>query len=66
MFVQSHLSSTSIQQLTFDAVMDTDMDLRREMLTNVVLAGGNTMFQGFADRFVSELAKLKVEYLEWA
>jgi actin len=35
-----------------------DMDLRRDLLGNIVLSGGTTMFSGFADRLKKEIEAL--------
>jgi len=34
------------------------MDLRRDLLGNIVLSGGTTMFSGFADRLQKEIEAL--------
>ena len=34
-----------------NAIFKSDMDLRKSLFGDIVLAGGTTMFFGFADRF---------------
>jgi actin-related protein len=40
------------------SVMDCDIDLHRELYTNVILSGGSTMFAGFSERLTRELTRL--------
>jgi centractin len=37
--------------------LQCDMDLRRLLFGQIVLAGGSTMFGGFGDRLLSEVRK---------
>mmetsp|Transcript_13433 Transcript_13433/g.22419 ORF Transcript_13433/g.22419 Transcript_13433/m.22419 type:complete len:389 (+) Transcript_13433:91-1257(+) len=39
------------------SIMQTDLDLRRLLFSQVVLAGGSTMFRGFGDRLLNEIRK---------
>ncbi|KAF4714786.1 Alpha-centractin, partial [Perkinsus olseni] len=41
-----------------EAIQKSDMDLRRTLLQNVVLAGGSTLFPGFGERLLAEMRKL--------
>lgn len=47
-----------IQNLIFDTVMKSDIDLRKDLLNNIVLSGGTTMFPGINERLTKELNKL--------
>jgi actin-related protein len=47
-----------VHQCIFDAINACDIDLRRDMYGSVVLAGGNTLFPGFAERLQKELIDL--------
>ncbi|XP_059144125.1 actin-like [Physella acuta] len=65
-----------IHEATHNSIMkcsDVDTDLRQYMFSNNLLAGGSTMFPGFADRLQKEIAtlaprsvKVKVLYLSLA
>lgn len=44
-----------IHELVHTTVMKCDMDVRRELLQNVVLSGGTTMFKGLPERLQTEL-----------
>ena len=35
-----------------------DLDLRKALYSEIVLAGGNTMFEGLPERFVNDLKKI--------
>lgn len=49
------LESTGIGGLVWDSISRCDMDLRKSLLSNVVLSGGSTMFPGFSERLTREL-----------
>ena len=39
------------------SIMQADMDLRRVLFSQIVLAGGSTMFSGFGDRLLNEIRR---------
>ncbi|KAF4650494.1 Alpha-centractin, partial [Perkinsus olseni] len=47
-----------VHLLLDEAIQKSDMDLRRTLLQNVVLAGGSTLFPGFGERLLGEMRKL--------
>ena len=47
-----------IHELVYDTIQKVDVDLRRDLQCNIVLAGGNTFMTGFADRMHKELTAL--------
>jgi len=47
-----------IHDMVFKSIMDADVDIRRDLFSNVVLSGGTTMFPGMAERITKELAAL--------
>eukprot|EP01119_Soliformovum_irregulare_P024022 TRINITY_DN8524_c0_g1_i1.p1 TRINITY_DN8524_c0_g1~~TRINITY_DN8524_c0_g1_i1.p1 ORF type:complete len:372 (-),score=62.39 TRINITY_DN8524_c0_g1_i1:754-1818(-) len=51
-------SVLGVQQLLHQAIQSCDMDLRIQMLGNIVLSGGNTLFQGYRERLEEELGSL--------
>lgn len=53
--VQSEMPS--LQQFVSSAVKNCAIDTRRALLSSVVLSGGNTLFNGFAQRLQSEVVK---------
>lgn len=40
-----------------NSIMKTDIDLRRRMLSDIVLSGGSTLFPGFGERLLYEVRK---------
>eukprot|EP01119_Soliformovum_irregulare_P002689 TRINITY_DN12948_c0_g1_i2.p1 TRINITY_DN12948_c0_g1~~TRINITY_DN12948_c0_g1_i2.p1 ORF type:complete len:309 (-),score=61.83 TRINITY_DN12948_c0_g1_i2:11-937(-) len=51
-------SDGMIQHHVHDSIMQCQSDLRKDLFHNVVLAGGNTMFPGMADRLRKEMSSL--------
>jgi actin-related protein len=47
-----------IHKLTFDSIQKCDIDIRKDLYTNVVLSGGTTMFQFIEERLLDEMTKL--------
>ena len=52
------MESAGIQETTYNSIMKCDMDIRRDLYSNVVLSGGSTMFPGMAERMQKELTAL--------
>ena len=51
-------SCMSIQALSWSSIFKSDIDVRRELLKNVIMSGGSTMYEGIADRLKAELTTL--------
>ncbi|RXW18285.1 hypothetical protein EST38_g7564 [Candolleomyces aberdarensis] len=47
-----------IHDAAYNSILKCDIDVRRELFSNVVLSGGTTMFPGITDRMHKELASL--------
>lgn len=47
-----------IHQMLYEAIMKCDTDIREALFGNIVLSGGNTMFEGMAERLTKELEAL--------
>ena len=41
-----------------NSICRADLDMRRELYSNIVLAGGSTLTKGFGDRLLKELITL--------
>lgn len=52
------MSCDSIQKLAFKSVQGSDIDVRKDLLKNVILSGGSTMYEGLSDRLKAELTAL--------
>lgn len=47
-----------IHEILFKAIKKSDTDLRKILLSNIILAGGSTMFGGLGNRLYSEVKRL--------
>jgi actin-related protein len=47
-----------VHRCTYDSIMKCDPGIRQQMFDSIVLAGGNTLFPGLADRLAKELTAL--------
>ena len=51
----NHFRFEGIAQALFDSINKRDIDVRKDMYANIILAGGSTMFQGFPERIEKEI-----------
>jgi len=54
------MDTVGIHELLHSSIMKCDVDIRRDMFSNIVLSGGTTSLPGFARRMEIELARLTV------
>jgi actin-related protein len=47
-----------VHKLTFDSIMTCDLDVRKDLYSNIILSGGTTMFEGFGERLYKEVKAL--------
>lgn len=47
-----------IHQLTYNTIMNCDLDVRKELYGNIILSGGTTMFEGLGGRLYKEMKAL--------
>ena len=47
-----------VHQCLGNAIFKSDMDLRKKLFSDIVLAGGSTMFTGYGDRLLKEIKSL--------
>ncbi len=52
------MSQDGMHKLLYYAIMKCDIDIRATLYGSVVLTGGNSMFEGIAERFQKELKEL--------
>jgi centractin len=52
------LEYVGIHQCLVNAISKCDMDIRRSLFSDIILAGGSTMHDGFGDRLLVEVRKL--------
>jgi actin-related protein len=47
-----------IHDQVYNAIMKSDMDIRKDLYSNIILSGGSTMFSGLPERLTKEIQKL--------
>eukprot|EP00253_Pinus_taeda_P001090 PITA_01090 len=52
------MESVGIHETTYNSIMKSDVDVRKNLYGNIVLSGGSTMFPGIADRITKEITAL--------
>jgi len=50
--------AAGIHETLFQTIMKCDVDIRKDLYSNIVLSGGTTMFPGIAERLTKELTSL--------
>merc|ERR1712046_144054 len=50
--------ASGIHETTFQSIMKCDVDIRRDLYSNIVLSGGTTLFPGIGERMTKELSAL--------
>jgi actin len=61
MLFKSHfdgMECDGIDKALFDSIMKCDIDVRKDLYSNIVLSGGTTMFPGIAERIEKEVTAL--------
>ena len=49
------VESPGVAELTYNSIMKTDVDIRRDLYSNIVLSGGTTMFPGIDVRMTKDI-----------
>ena len=52
------MESSGIHETTYNSIMKSDVDIRKDLYANTVLSGGTTMYPGIADRMQKEISAL--------
>ncbi|MCE2155643.1 actin, cytoplasmic 2, partial [Streptococcus thermophilus] len=52
------MESAGVHEVVHNSVMRCDIDIRKDLLANVVMSGGTTMYAGIADRMQKEITSL--------
>lgn len=47
-----------VHEKTFGSIMKCDVDIRKDLYSNVVLSGGTTMYEGIGERITKELTSM--------
>ena len=57
-YEKSQVKLLGIHEATFQSIMACDVDIQKELFSNVVLTGGSSRFPGLCQRMRSELSKM--------
>eukprot|EP00955_Chlamydomonas_euryale_P056696 356529-Chlamydomonas_euryale.AAC.5 len=52
------LEQVGIHDTSFNSIMKCDVDIRKDLYSNIVLSGGTTMFPGISERMSKEITAL--------
>ncbi|KAK9474982.1 actin-related protein [Dipodascopsis tothii] len=52
------LECAGVHEIVAESIRRADLDLRRQLYSNIVLSGGNTLTRGFGDRLLGEMRRL--------
>jgi len=52
------MESAGIHETVYNSIMKCDVDIRKDLYANIVLAGGTTMFPGIKERMHKEISSL--------
>jgi len=52
------LEAGGIHETTYKSIMKCDIDVRKDLYTNIVLSGGTTMYEGLSERLTREVSDL--------
>jgi actin beta/gamma 1 len=52
------LEHEGLHQTTYNSIMKCDVDIRKDLYGNVVVSGGSSMYEGYAERMTKELTAL--------
>jgi actin beta/gamma 1 len=52
------MDGSGIQDMVFQTIMSCDVDIRKDLYSNIVIAGGSSCFSGIAERMQRELTSL--------
>jgi len=52
------MESVGVHETVHSSIMRCDIDLRKDLLANIVMSGGTTMYAGIADRLQKEITAL--------
>merc|ERR1712224_82478 len=52
------LEAAGVHETTFNSINKCDIDVRKDLYSNIVLSGGTTMYEGLPDRITKEVQAL--------
>jgi len=55
------LEDPGVHQVVVDSINRVDLDLRKNLYSNIVLSGGSTLCRGFGDRLLNEIRRMSIK-----
>ncbi len=52
------MESAGVHETTYNSIIKCDIDIRKDLYSNIVMSGGTTMFPGIAERMTKEITNL--------
>jgi len=52
------MEAAGIHETTFNSIGKCDIDIRKDLYSNIVMSGGTTMFEGISERVTKEITNL--------
>jgi actin-related protein len=52
------INFSGIQRMVADAIVKSDLDIRKELYNNIVVAGGNTLIPGLVERVQKQVPEI--------
>ena len=52
------MESCGVHETTFNSIMKCDVDIRKDLYSNIVLSGGTTMYPGLQERLQKDIAAM--------
>jgi hypothetical protein len=53
--------ASGVHQVVVDSINRADLDLRKNLFSNIVLSGGSTLCKGYGDRLLNEVKRLALK-----
>ena len=47
-----------MHKMTFSSIQECDIDIRKDLYSNIILSGGTTLYEGLPDRLEKEIDRL--------
>lgn len=57
------MESSGVQENCYNSIMSCDIDIRKDLYSNIVLSGGTTMYPGITDRMKKEIGLLAPRFV---
>ncbi|EKX42686.1 actin protein, partial [Guillardia theta CCMP2712] len=52
------LEASGIHEMTYNSIMKCDVDIRKDLYSNIVISGGTTMYKGLPERMQKEITNM--------